>query len=67
MKDQKPQETIRVLSVFKEEGSAFGLREYEIPVQVFQKNAKLVDQSNPDVFAIFLNNATKKFREMFGI
>ncbi|MGZ3796478.1 MAG: hypothetical protein ACXVB1_08940 [Pseudobdellovibrionaceae bacterium] len=62
-----PKETQKVLAVFKEEGSAFGLIEYEIPTAILKKYGKVVDKTNPDIFAIFLNNATKKFRELFGI
>lgn len=71
---KEEQESIKMQKVFiigkaEDSGyaSAFYIKEYEIPENVFNKYAVLKDESNPDIFAIFLNFVTKKFREVLGI
>lgn len=70
-KEQKPVEMVKVLQVYRapDEGyaSAFAYVEYEIPKAVFDKYAKKTEESNPDIFAIFMNVMTKKCRDILGI
>lgn len=70
-KEASPVETVKVMQVYRapDEGyaSAFAYQEFEIPKAVFEKYAKKVDESNPDIFAIFMNVLTKKCRDILGI
>lgn len=60
-------ETCRVIGLFKEEGSAYGLVEFEVNKADLMKVAKVISKSEPDIFAIFIHNLTKKAREIFNI
>ena len=57
---------VKILVPFTE-GPAFGFKEYMIEASDLEAHAKLIDKSEPDQFAIFLNQLTKKTREIFGI
>lgn len=57
---------VRVVRLVRE-GSGYGFVEFEMSEDFFQKNAKQLDACTPDIFAIFLNNLTKKCRELFEI
>lgn len=53
--------------VFSIEDGWFCYKDYEISKDVVEKHGKLVDKSNPDIFAIFLGQVTRKLRNLFGI
>lgn len=57
---------VKVMYLFKEEGG-YGVQEIEISKSVLDKQGKVLDRSNPDIFAICLNNITKKCRDLFEI
>lgn len=57
---------VTVLSFFVKEG-AYGIEEYEIPAEILKKHGKKVKSPEPDIFAIFVNNLTKRSRELLGI
>jgi len=74
--EQEPQveeidELMKVFVIYKakDEGyaQAFGLKEYVISKKQFEKHATLNNQTNPDIFAIFMNQVTRYFRDFFGI
>lgn len=46
---------------------AYGFREYEIPLEIIEKHGTLLEKPEPDLFAIFMHNLTKKARNIFGI
>lgn len=55
------------LLMFNREDGAYGLTEIEIDKAVLLEHGKITDKTNPDIFAIFLTNLTKKARELFEI
>lgn len=66
-KEDQPKElNQRVLTFFKDAG-AYGLVEIEISKEILIKHGKIVSKSEPDVFAIFIGNLTKKARDLFAI
>jgi hypothetical protein len=59
-------DAVKVLALTTEEG-AYCLTEFEIPREAFLKHAVQVSRSEPDIFAVVVNNLTKKARELLGI
>lgn len=62
----------RVLMFVKDESGggyaqAFGVVELEIYTDVLLKHGTLIGKSEPDVWPVFLNNLTKKARELLGL
>lgn len=55
------------LLAFSVKDGAYGMVEYEIPEDVLKKQAKVISKTEPDIFAVFVNNITKKSRELLGI
>lgn len=66
MAKKKIEGTEKILTFFREEG-AYGFQEVEIPSAILQEHGVVISKPSADVFAIFLNNITKKTREIFGI
>jgi hypothetical protein len=68
---EEQDELMKVFVIYKakDEGyaQAFGLKEYVISRNQFEKHATLNNQTNPDIFAIFMNQVTRYFRDFFGI
>lgn len=56
----------KVLMLVKEPG-AYGYIEMEIEKDILDKHGKVLSACNPDVFAICINNITKKVRDIFEI
>lgn len=65
-KKSDPQKKVKVLKFIRDEG-AYGFIEYEISEDLLSQEGKELDASQPDIFAIFINNLTKKCRDVFGI
>ena len=59
-------DTVRILRPHREEGW-FCLSEYEIPVDLLEKEGKLVDKTNPDIWSVFENHFIDKARKIFQI
>ena len=57
---------VKVLTLVKEDG-AYGFVEIEINEDVIKKQGKVTEMCQPDIFAVFMNNITKKCRDSFGI
>lgn len=51
----------------KREGSGYGFVEYEIPAEALEEHGKITHTSEPDIYAIFVNQLTKRSRELFEI
>lgn len=56
---------VQVIKLTKTDG-AYGLIVYELPSSVMQEHAQIVDKSEPDVYAIFVNNIIGATRRIFG-
>jgi len=66
---QAPQEEkkkVKLIRFVRDQG-AYGLIEYEMSEEMLAKYCKEVNSSLPDIFGIFINNLTKKAREIFEI
>lgn len=61
----------RVLLVYKDQSDggyaqAFGVVELELTEELLAE-ATVISKSEPDVWPVFINNLTKKARELFGL
>ena len=56
---------VQVIRLIKGEG-AYGLTIYELPESVLNQHATVVEKSEPDVYAIFVNNIINATRRLFG-
>lgn len=56
---------VQVIRLTKGEG-AYGLTIYELPGSVINEHAEVVYKSEPDVYAIFVNNIISATRRIFG-
>ena len=56
---------VNVIKLSKSEG-AYGYTIYEIPESVLLKNSEVLEKSEPDVYAIFVNNIIGATRRIFG-
>ncbi len=64
-KKQEPVELVKVLHFFRD-GSGFGFVEVEIPKSTLTQG-KTTYNTEPDVFAICINQLTKRVRDLFEI
>ncbi len=58
---------IRKVLMFVKDENAYGYVEIEITQDALDKYGKIASKCQPDVFAICVNNVTKKVRELFEI
>lgn len=65
-KEEQKDQLIKVLHIKRKNGW-FCFEEFEISEKVFEKNAKLVDECDPDILPIFMSKMERKIREIFGI
>lgn len=56
---------VQVISLNSRQG-AYGLTIYEIPGRIIDEHAQVVYKSEPDVYAIFVNNIISATRRIFG-
>lgn len=64
-KETKPK-TIKILVPIID-GMAFGLKIVEIDESLIEKNGKVIDKTEPDLFNIFVPRLERIFRDIFGI
>lgn len=65
-KKQEPGQLVKVIQLVREHGG-YGYVEYEISLDLLKAHGKVLDKSEPDIYAIFVNQVTKKTRDIFGI
>lgn len=65
-KDVKEKKPAKVLMLIKKD-AAFGFVEIELDAELIKKHGKITDGCEPDIFSIFMNNITKKARQLFDI
>jgi hypothetical protein len=58
---------IKKVLTFVTDANAYGYVEIEITQDALDKYGKVVSKCEPDVFAICINNITKKVRDIFEI
>lgn len=58
--------TVKILK-FNSGGGAYGLTEYEISEDALKKHGKKISETEPDIFAVFVNHLTRKSREILGL
>lgn len=61
----KKQEIVKVIRLIKQ-GGGYGYEEIEIPLDTL-KSGKVISKSEPDIYAIFVNQLTKLTRDIFEI
>ena len=59
-------ETVRVLRPHREEGW-FCFTEYELPLELLEKEGKVLNKTNPDIFSVFKDQVIEKLRNIFQI
>lgn len=59
-------ETCRVVLPHREAGW-FCFTEYEVPVDLLEKEGKVISKTNPDIFSVFTGQLIEKARNIFGI
>lgn len=59
-------DTVRVIRPFRKEGW-FCYQEIEIPLDLLEKEGKVVEETEPDIFQIFADQVTRTTRRIFNI
>lgn len=66
MAKDSPKKTIKVVVPIID-GMAFGLKVVEIDESVIDKQGKVIEKTEPDLFNIFVPRLERIFRDIFGL